>query len=187
MGVGFPYQSRRVRHAGHKLHGGRQMNGGFSSQQHDGVGPPTQGRHRPDGQRWGVKNRSRLGIPALRAANAKHATQIAPAKSDGKSRNEFDFIGNFRLREENSRLRPGAAPATRAAEAINAAMMLAQMAFRQHRPGQRRPQTRGEGPACSRPSGQRFESRAHNSSRLMRWEAPEELAAPSPCRDRTHK
>ena len=79
----------------------------------------------------GIEGLARLGIPALRARDAKRAAEIAAAEGDRIAGDELQLIGDLHLRREDPRLRPCPADAALAAEPVASAVVLAEMTLRE--------------------------------------------------------
>src|ERR1039457_4235117 len=109
------------------------MNRRLAAEHHDGPSAVAQSAFGAFGPFRRIKTAAGLRIPACRAGDAKVTAQIASAQRNRKRRNEFQFVRNLNLRGEKSWPGSGMAEAMFALETIDAAIMGAEAALRQHR------------------------------------------------------
>jgi hypothetical protein len=80
-----------------------------------------------------IENIASFGVPTRSARDAKIATQIATAQCDREGRYQFKILRHFHLRIEASGRCAGAAEPQLTLQAVDPAMVGAQLAVCQHR------------------------------------------------------
>ena len=125
MCVGFPDELCFVRQRGNDFQHTRKVNGRLAAQNHDAARALFQRGPRLRRQRKRIERCAGARVPAFGASDTKGAPKIATAQRHAKGGNQFEFIRDFDLRNEDAGFGAGVAKPAFTGEPVHTAAIRA--------------------------------------------------------------